>query len=89
MLINNFMKSFGVDANLNLYTDASAAVGIAQRQGSGRVKHLQCRQLWIQEKLGNKELAIIKIPREINGSDLLTHHWNAREANLHFQRMGI
>ena len=33
---------------LNLYTDSSAARGDAMRQGSGKVKHLSIRQLWIQ-----------------------------------------
>ena len=33
------------------YLDSSAARGILQRQGVGRVRHMSCRILWLQELL--------------------------------------
>ena len=36
---------------LVLKTDASAARGVVQRQGSGKVKHLSIRQLWDRERI--------------------------------------
>ena len=35
---------------LVIKTDASAAKGVIQRQGAGRVKHLSVKQLWVQER---------------------------------------
>ena len=35
---------------LQLRTDSSAARGIIQRQGCGKVKHLDVKSLWIQER---------------------------------------
>ena len=64
-----------VPEGLEVKTDASAAFGIVQRKGAGRIKHLQVKQLWVQERFANKELDITKIPRSINWSDLMTHHW--------------
>ena len=70
-------------------TDASAAVGILSRQGVGRIKHLQIRQLWIQERLKNEERKMIKIPRNINMSDLMTHHWNERDGLSHMSNLKV
>ena len=38
----------GRKAHIPLYTDSSGARGILQRQGVGRLRHLSCRILWLQ-----------------------------------------
>ena len=38
------------DMKVNIRTDASAAKGIAHREGLGKVRHLEVAQLWLQEK---------------------------------------
>ena len=75
--------------NLELLGDASALTGMLSRRGSGKVKHLEVRQLWLQEKVRGKELEYKKIPRKLNASDALTHHWSYREAKEHFHRVGL
>ena len=72
-----------------LRTDSSAAKGIAQRSGCGRVKHLEARQLWIQEAVNDRDLKVNKIERKINHSDALTHHWLAHEGEVHFRALGM
>ena len=42
---------------------SSAAYGIKMRVGSGRVKHLSIRQLWLQERVLLGHLTCKKIPR--------------------------
>ena len=54
-------------------------VGVVQRQGAGKVKHLSIRQLWVQERESRDELVISKLPREHNVADLLTHHYSESE----------
>ena len=55
-----------------LYTDASAALSIAKRQGAGKMRHINVKSLWLQEKELQKELAYEKIKGEDNSSDGLT-----------------
>ena len=43
-------------------SDASAGVGIASRQGSGRLKHLEVKWLWVQEKVSEKALRLKEHP---------------------------
>ena len=59
------------------------------RVGCGKVKHLECRQLWVQDCVENREVKIDKIPRDDNLSDAMTHHWSASDGAKHFQKAGL
>ena len=72
---------------LRVHTDSSAARGIVQRQGAGKVKHLDIKTLWLQERERNGEINVLKVPCLENWSDLLTHHWSEGEAELHLWGM--
>ena len=78
--IRELLKEMGVHKELVINCDSSAVKGILSRRGSGKVKHLEVRQLWLQERIGRKEIALEKIPRSQNIGDALTHHWT-RAAN--------
>ena len=45
-----------------LYSDSSAARGIMGRIGPGRLRHLQTRFLWLQERLRQKEFILGSVP---------------------------
>ena len=70
-------------------TDSSAAKGICTRLGSGKMKHLEVKQLWVQEVVHNKRLKIDKVPRAENPSDLMTHHWVQADAVHHLPAIGV
>ena len=72
---------------LRMFTDSSAARGIIQREGAGRVKHLDIKTLWMQERETAGDLSIHKVPRAQIFSDLLTHHYTDPEADNHFYGM--
>ena len=67
--------------------DSSANDGILKRTGSGKIKHLSVRQLWLQEQCGLGLAEHIKIPRAMNHADCLTHHFTRAEADVHFGAM--
>jgi hypothetical protein len=52
--------------------DASAAIGIAQRTGLNKVRHVEVDVLWLQEQQARRLLPIEKIPGPQNPSDLCT-----------------
>ena len=54
--------------------DSSAAHGILARRGAGKVKHLETKQMWLQDVVRQGKLTLEKVPRNINPADLLTHH---------------
>ena len=83
------MDGFAIALKLELSLDSSAAKGICHRRGAGKVKHLEVKQLWLQEKVMSKEIKMIKIPRADNPSDCLTHYWTAKDVSHHFKLLGV
>ena len=60
--------------NLRVWTDSSAAIGTASRQGLGKLRHVECHSLWLQQRLRRKELELRKVAGEENPADLFTKH---------------
>ena len=86
--ISQMCADFDVEKQVHMFTDASACKGAIMRRGTGRLKHIQVQELWLQECVRRGLIIVHKIGREDNCSDLLTHHWTAREAGNHLQKMG-
>ena len=57
-----------------VYADSSAALAIADRKGSGKLRHINIRMLWIQEQERKKEIETRKIKGEVNPADLMTKY---------------
>jgi hypothetical protein len=87
--IQNMMKEMGKNVQFRVYTDSSAANGMVHRLGAGKVKHLEARQLWVQQVVNDKEVSVQKVPREKNLSDSLTHNWSVVDASRHFTKAGL
>ena len=75
-----------------LFADASAALCIAKRQGAGKMRHINVKSLWLQEKELQAELLYQKIKGEDNPADGLTKHVRqelaAKYADLVGTRLG-
>ena len=50
-LRNIFEEILDAPPLVRVGSDASAAIGISARLGAGRVRHLEAKELWIQEKV--------------------------------------
>ena len=74
---------------LTLKTDSSAAKGTLTRHGSGKIKHLTAKQLWVQEALKTYQIEVIKVNREVNSADLLTHQCGKQDFSEHLKRLKI
>ena len=72
--IINLLADFGVAVRASLVLDASAALGILQRRGVGKLRHLDVGALWLQEKAFQKKVTLQKIHGEKNPADLGTKH---------------
>ena len=72
-----------------LYADASAALSIAKRQGAGKMRHINVKSLWLQEKAVQEELSYEKIRGEDNPSDGLTKHVRQELAEKYANVVGI
>ncbi len=60
--------------------DAEAARAIASRQGSGKVRHLEVRYLWLQDQVRRGEIRLVKVWGKENPADVLTKPMGFAEA---------
>ena len=87
--LRNMAAEMGDRVQLKVLGDSSASMGILNRVGAGKIKHLETRQLWVQEAVAQRKVLVSKIPRAVNTADSLTHHWAAASGHLHFWAMGL
>ena len=58
----------------DLFADVSAALSIAKRHGAGKMRHINVKALWLQEKAVQLLLRYNRIKGEDNPADGLTKH---------------
>ena len=85
----DMLHDFGRKVGIEVRTDSAATKGIAGREGCAKLKHLSCKQLWIQCMVQRGVVNLVKVPRAVNHSDVMTHHWLAIEGASHFPKLNI
>ena len=86
--LQSMLEDAGVDTWLHVRTDAAAALGMAQRTGVGKVRHLDTRLLWIQDYVRAGRVHLSKIDGLLNSADALTKYLSSSIMSNHLLRMG-
>jgi len=71
-------NDIGLSLPIRIWTDSTAALGIGGRQGLGKLRHLECHSLWVQQRLRRKEFRLLKVDGEVNPADLFTKHLGSK-----------
>ena len=71
------------------YTDATAAIGIAQRAGVGRTRHIDVAMLWIQQKILQEWINVAKVCGLANPADMFTKHVPQEVCVKHMHAQGF
>ena len=87
MGVRSLLRDLGSECEVVLSADASAAIGICRRTGIGKLRHLDTRILWIQDKVKSAELVLRKVPGLENPADLMTKHLGAESIAGHMRRI--
>ena len=53
-------------------------MGVGGRQGLGKLRHLECHSLWVQQRLRRKEFTLRKVASKCNPADIYTKHLESR-----------
>ena len=85
--VMSLFADFGQSVRGCVLGDASAALAIVQRQGIGKLRHLDTNYLWIQEKASRNELRYEKVLGRDNAADLLTKALTWEEIQRHCEKM--
>ena len=86
----NLMKDLGFEAMGPpvINSDASAAIGIVNRLGTGKVRHIEVCQLWAQYQVSQGKLRISKVGTKENLADALTKYVDAQTLQYHVCNTG-
>ena len=74
---------------IKLGTDSSAAKSFVCRRGSGRMRHLQIRDLWLQKEVRDGNVEVSKIPGTQNPADLMTKVLSIADIDERLRGMNI
>ena len=83
----SLLRDLGQDIGGCVLGDASAALAIVQRQGLGKLRHLDTHYLWVQEKAVRKELDFKKVQGKNNAADLFTKAVRWEDIKKHMDKM--
>ena len=82
-------KDFGGTKPPIVHVDASAAIGIAQRKGLGRVRHIDTQTLWVHEAVRNKRITLTKVDGPQHPADLMTKALGKEAMEHMMAKMGL
>ena len=82
-------RDYGEELTPYLHVDATAAIGIAQRKGLGKLRHLDTQALWIQDAVRQRRVCLEKVLGTENPSDLMTKHLDTKSMDTMLAEMGV
>lgn len=87
--LQSYLRDLGIEADIAVHVDSNASIGIASRRGIGKMRHIQVKDLWMQQKLEEKVFELIKIPGSDNVSDICTKPVDHATMHKHMHKMGF
>ena len=88
--ISTLMEDFGlagVRARVGL--DANAAMGIVQRRGLNKLRHVEVDVLWIQEQQARRLLPLRKVAGPRNPSDMMTKNVPVAAMEVYLEQLSL
>ena len=87
--LQSLARDLSMNFDLEMLTDATAAIGICRRRGLGKIRHLHTADLWIQDRLRKGDFKLTKVLGADNPADMLTKHIIRDTMLKHMSRMGL
>ena len=70
--LQHLLAELNMETKIHVYSDSSAARAIVARRGCGRMKHLQVRDLWLQDQLRDGRIQVRCVDTDVNPADMFT-----------------
>ena len=84
----SMLLDFGWKLHGEVWGDANAALGIINRNGLGKTRHLDIGLLWIQQVAAEQRLKFGKVLGVNNPADLFTKYLDEKTARHHTHNLG-
>ena len=83
-------SDYGMDMEVEIHSDSTTAGSLTDRLGAGpRTNHLDTRYLWVQERVQDKDLRVVKVHTSKNLSDAGTKPVTAKVLEQHCLSAGM
>ena len=83
MGVQTFARDLGRALQIRLHIDSSAALSLIMRTGLGKAKHIEIKNLWLQEAVAaGRKLTVEKVSTETNFLDLETKHLTSERSEM-------
>ena len=82
------MRDMNIEKKISMQVDASAALGVIERKGIGKIRHLETGALWLQEKNLRDIVRFYKTPGSENVADLFTKNVSREVCEKHVRNLG-
>ena len=69
--MQSLVQDMGTEMRMCIHMDASAALGVIQRKGVGKVRHLDVATLWLHEKQLKEIMEFKKVHGHANAGDMM------------------
>ena len=87
--VQALMEDMGFECRIKMRSDSSAGRSISLRKGTGKVRHLQVKYLWIQDALFEKRLTVEKVKGVDNPADIGTKYLMSHEVQAVAEKYGF
>ena len=90
--LQTMLREMGVDVSIVVIsTDSASAKSFASKRGLGKMRHIEVKDLWLQEAVCRGRVKLAKIEGTKNPADLFTKYLSSAEIanHLEFLHIGI
>lgn len=81
MGLRSLHNDMGISLEIRLHTDATTGRAIATRRVLGKVRYIAVNELWLQEKIANGQLSLLKIKNKFDLADIFTTYLSKDETS--------
>ena len=87
--ITQLADDWSIELCGTVHVDSLAVVGVANRRGNGKLRHVRVGTLWIQELAENGKVEVKKVAGAYNVTDALTKNVPAMTLEAHSMQWGF
>ena len=78
-------QDWGIRIGMTSWSDSSAAMGVIDRKGAGKMRHVDIGILWIQQRKEEDGINFRKVGGTANPADGLTKYLPPKDVNKHLE----
>ena len=83
------MDDMGTEVEVVLKSDSSAGRAISLRKGTGKMRRLQVKYLWLQDATYEKRINVEKVKGTENPADIVTKYLTGEEMKKVVNKYGV